>query len=692
MAGVDVTPNPTLVRQGRGSNALHWPGWAHLPRDARDVLFLLGVIAWTIAPHAWHLPVWCAVLCLAVIGWRAVLAVRNGPLPSRWVVMAVLVLTVGLTWFTHRTVLGKDAGVTLLVVLMSLKTLELRARRDALVVFFLGFFIVLTNFLYAQTLLVALAMLLSVWGLLTALVLAHMPVGRPALSRAAGVAGKAALLGAPIMVALFLFFPRMPPLWAIPQDDQAKTGLSGTLRMGGVAELAADETVAFRVRFEGPAPERNALYWRGPVLSRFDGLEWKRSELAGFGTPAERALKVSGNALTYEMTLEPQRLAMLPLLEVTPPFEPHAPQIDGLRLIWRRDLQWATNRAVAERLRFKATAFASATHGLQENRYSLQEWVELPAGYNPRMLAWAVAFQRNAADASHEALVQAVLAHIRSGYSYTLTPGTYGDEKGVHAIDEFWLDRKQGFCEHFATAFVVAMRAMDIPARVVTGYQGADEALQDGLLVARNSHAHAWAEVWLAGRGWVRVDPTAAVAPERVQISRSLRAPGGAFANAMNNLNPGLASTLRETWERINNRWNQWVLNYSRTEQFDLLERLGVRSPSWYDLAYLLLGLMSLAGLAGALWAWWDRHRKDPWQRLHARIAKLLGEHNVSALPHEAPRTLARKLQAQLGRSTQAAQAAQLLLDLERRRYGRAAQALPEPGWWPRFKRALASV
>jgi protein-glutamine gamma-glutamyltransferase len=235
------------------------------------------------------------------------------------------------------------------------------------------------------------------------------------------------------------------------------------------------------------------------------------------------------------------------------------------------------------------------------------------------------------------------------------------------------------------------MRAMDIPARVVTGYQGADETLQDGYLVVRNSHAHAWAEVWLAGRGWVRVDPTAAVAPERVQVSRSLRAPGGAFANAIGNLNPSLAATLRDTWERINNRWNQWVLNYSRAEQFDLLERLGVRSPSWYDLAYLLLGLLSLAGLAGALWAWWDRHRKDPWQRLHARIAKLLGEHNVSALPHEPPRTLARKLHAQLGRSTQAAEAAQLLLALERQRYGRQAQALPEPGWFSRFKQAMAS-
>jgi protein-glutamine gamma-glutamyltransferase len=671
---------------------LAWPGWSHLPRETRDVLFLLAVIAWTIAPHAVHLPAWCSALCAGVIAWRGLLAVRNAALPSRWVLIAVLAATVALTWFTHRTVLGKDAGITLLVVLMALKTLELRARRDALVVFFLGFFIVLTNFLYSQSLLVAVAMVLSVWGLLSALVLAHMPVGRPPLWLAAKVSGKAALLGAPIMVLLFLLFPRIAPLWAVPQEDQAKTGLSGTLRMGGVAELAVDETVAFRVRFDGPVPDRNSLYWRGPVLTQFDGLEWKRSEIAGFGTPPERALAVSGRAIRYEMTLEPQRLAMLPLLEVTPPFEPHAPAIDGLRLIWRRDLQWTTNRVIAERLRFKATAFEQATHGRQENRYSLQEWLELPPGFNPRMLAWAVEFQRQAGSVEHEALVQGVLNFIRQGYSYTLSPGSYGNDDGRHAIDEFWLDRKLGFCEHFATAFVVAMRAMDVPARVVTGYQGADAELQEGYLVVRNSHAHAWAEVWLAGRGWVRVDPTAAVAPDRVQGSRFLRAPAGVLANALGSIDPSLLATLRETWERINNRWNQWVLNYSRTDQFDLLEKLGVRSPSWIDLAYVLLVLLSAAGLGGAAWAWWDRHRKDPWLRLQERIARLLAPWGVQAWPHEAPRALALRVRQSFADEPAAQQVADLLLDLERARYGRTAQPAPPAAWLPQLQRALRQL
>ncbi|HXS30046.1 MAG TPA: DUF3488 domain-containing protein, partial [Steroidobacteraceae bacterium] len=214
----------------------HWPGWSHLPRDARDALFLLAVIGWTLAPHFSHLPWWCPLLTVVVILWRARLAVANAALPGRWPLIGVLLLAMALTWWSHRTLLGKDAGITMLVVLMVLKTLELRARRDALVVFFLGFFIVLTNFLYSQSIAVALTMLVSVWGLLTALVLAHMPVGRPPLARAGAVAARAALLGAPIMVVLFMLFPRMAPLWAVPQDTLAKTGLSGSLRMGGIAE------------------------------------------------------------------------------------------------------------------------------------------------------------------------------------------------------------------------------------------------------------------------------------------------------------------------------------------------------------------------------------------------------------------------------------------------------------------------
>lgn len=672
-----------------------WPLAGRLPRDARDVLFLLAVIGWTILPHLTRLPVWCSLLVGGVLTARAVLAVRAAPLPSRWLLAALLALAVGLTLNSYRTLLGKEAGVTLLVVLMALKTLELRARRDALVVFFLGFFLVLTNFLYSQSLPVAAAMVVAVWGLLTGLVLAHMPVGQPALREAGGLAARATLFGAPVMVLLFLLFPRMGPLWALPQDAGGRTGLSGTLMLGGVAEVANDDSIAFRVRFQGTPPAGEQLYWRGPVLSRFDGREWHRLERSSMGPAGllRSDLRTRGQPLRYEMTLEPSRLPLLPLLEATPALAEHAPRIEGWRVFQRADLEWLTDRPVIDRLRFEVQAWPDFEHGPQQAALGLQDHLALPPGYNPRTLEWAAALRRQPryAQAGAAELTDAVLRHIRgTGFTYTLAPGLYGDDDGRHAIDEFWLDRKLGFCEHFATAFVVVMRALDVPARVVTGYQGADPLPQDGYLVVRQSHAHAWAEVWQAGRGWVRVDPTAAVAPDRVVRSQSLRPPPGLMAGALAGMSPVLMERWRAGYERINNRWNQWVLNYSRAQQFDLLKRLGFDTPRWEDLALVMVGLGSAAALLGAGWALWDRQRRDPWERLQADMRQRLAALGVAAGAFEAPRTLAQRVRARLGPRGEPV-AAQLDA-LDALRYGRGAVQRPDRRWQRAFARAAAAA
>jgi hypothetical protein len=268
-----------------------WPGWRHLPRDARDTLFLLGVIGWTVLPHVARLPWWCTALTALVLAWRAQIALANAPLPRRWVVVLVLLAVAVLTGFTYRTLLGKEAGITLVISMMALKTLELRARRDAFVVFFLGFFIVLTQFLDSQSLPVAAAMLIAVWGLLTALVLAHMPVGQPSLKQAALLAARTALLGAPLMALLFVLFPRLGPLWGVPQDAAATTGLSNSMTLGSVALVAQDDGVALRLRFpDGRSPPRANLYFRGPVLTSFDGREWRRLEPSRFARHGDDAL------------------------------------------------------------------------------------------------------------------------------------------------------------------------------------------------------------------------------------------------------------------------------------------------------------------------------------------------------------------------------------------------------------------
>ena len=666
------------------SSLPRWPGWNNLPRETRDTLFLLAVIGWTVLPHLARLPWWCVALSALVLVWRAHLALANLRLPGRAPIVALLVVAAVLTLWSEQSLFGKEAGVTMLVVLMSLKTLELRARRDALVVFFLGFFLVLTHFLYSQSLFTALAMLVSVWGLMTALVLAHMPVGKPSLRQAGALAARSALFGAPVMVALFMLFPRIGPMWGTPQDALGRTGLSGTLRLGGVAEIANDDSIAFRVRLdEGFVLEPESLYFRGPVLSRFDGIEWRRraTGLADLSRgPGD--VRTIGNGLRYEVTLEPIRLPLLPVLEITPNMPGSAPQLDGYVVSMRRDLQWQTDRMVAERVRFAARAWPRFEHGLTLEPEERADALFLPAGFNPRVMAWAAEFRRQhglqGADAS--ALSAAVLDHIRGAeFSYTLAPGFYGRD----AIDEFWLDRRAGFCEHFATAFTVVMRALGVPARVVTGYQGAERSPIDGYYIVRQSHAHAWAEIWQRGRGWLRVDPTAAVAPERVARSRNLEPQPGLVAGALRTVSPELMLQLRDAWEALNNHWNQWVLNYSRTQQFDLLQRLGFQSPDWYTLGLIVLALGVLAAASGVAWALWDRHRQDPWQRLQAQIREVLAPLGVVARPHDPPRRLATLVRERLGNRSDVL--AYELDALDRARYGPRARRRPDPQWWRRF-------
>jgi transglutaminase-like putative cysteine protease len=640
-----------------------------LPRDARDTLFLLLVIAWVVLPQVGNLPVWCSTLAAVVLAWRAWLAVRGRPLPGKWWVSGLLVLTLAATFATHRTVLGRDAGVTMIVVLLALKTLELRARRDAFVIFFLGFFTMLTNFFFSQSLATAAAMLLALLGLLTALVNAHMPVGRPPLAQAARTAGALALLGAPIMAVLFMLFPRFAPLWGIPSDAMAgRSGLSASMQVGNLASLALDETIAMRVRFEGAVPPQSDLYFRGPVLSTFDGREWRalQPRLGSRFSPAipgGAQLEVLGNAVRYEVTMEPNNRPWILVLDAAM----KRPDVPGFETLMTSELQWVANRPVTDLLRYRVESHPQFLHGPRNNVAAvLPQYTELPAGFNPRTLALASEMRQDPAVAGRgqAALVQAALNRLRTGnYHYTLDPGVYGAD----TADEFWFDRKEGFCEHIASAFVVLMRAMDIPARVVTGYQGGERNAVDGFWVVRQSDAHAWTEVWLQGRGWVRVDPTSAVAPGRTGSFQRLQARRGVIATAFGTVNPNLAASLRAGWEALNNSWNQWVLNYTQSKQLDLLKNLGFQSPAWEDLAYVLLGLLVFVALCGAGWTLWERRQHDPWLRLLARTRKRLHAAGLELPAAAPPRQIAMLVTGRFGE--RARSLADWLLKLEMQRY-----------------------
>ena len=654
-----------------------------LTRDARDTLFLLVAIAAIELPHAEHLPVWATAIAVLVLAWRGWLAWRGEPLPGRVALVSVLAVCAALTWLSYRTLLGREAGITMLVVLMALKTLELRARRDAFVVFFLGFFLVLTHFLYSQSLLSAIWMLGAVWALLSAVVLAQMPVGQPSLALAARHAARTTALGLPAMVLLFALFPRIAPLWGVPADSVGRTGLSNQMAFGAMSEIANDDSIALRLRFDGPPPPQKELYFRGPVLSRFDGRTWRPVDQGTFGR--DDVLEVSGPPIRYEMTLEPLRIRVLPLLELSPQPVGSEMTLDELRLRRAPDLQWIAARPITERLRLKTVAYARHVVGPRQFAPELLAELQLPPGLNPRTRAWAESLRREARFAGlpeselAPALADAVLHHIASAdFTYTLSPGRYG-EADPNVIDEFWFDRRLGFCEHFASAFVVVMRAMGVPTRLVTGFQGMDPIEQDGYRIVRNSNAHAWAEYWVPGRGWLRADPTAAVAPERVDLGRALHpAP-----SALEQMSPVLWSSVRRSWETLNNRWQQLVLNYSRQNQFDLLQRIGFKRADWMGLGQLSAAVIALIALAGGVWTRWQARPHDAWTRQRTRILRDLHGLGVAAAAYQGPGRWAALLLDHFGSAAEPAAA--LLLSLEQTRYGPQAR----PHDWRQRRRWL---
>ncbi len=670
-------------------------------REGRDTLLLIAVLAWTLVPQIGVLPVWSLVYAAVALGWRAVLCRTGGGLPPRRVLLTALPLAIGLTIWTHNNLLGRDAGTTLLVVLTGLKALEMRTQRDRFVLCFLGFMLVLAAFLQSQTILQALAMAVSVAGLLTCLLLANRPLGQPGLLESARLALLPPLLGLPLVLLLFLFFPRVPPLWSTGAGESARTGLSDRLEIGRFVENVLDDAPALQVRFDGPIPPEPERYFRAQVLSVHEDASWTmaRGRPESLLTPLPLP-RTEGPTLRYEMTVEPLGMRTLPLLELTTTH----PEIEGatLDLVRHKDLHWEAMDPLDQRLRVRAEALPSGLIPTAVKPFPTAE-LGLPEGLHPRTRAWARSQrERQPRGWRPEQWSDWLLSEIRSGaFSYSLTPGL-PRRPGDDPVDAFWLDHRQGFCEHYASSYVIVMRELGIPARIVTGYQGGQINPFDQVLEVRQSDAHAWAEYWSVDRGWVRVDPTAAVAPERIRESRRLRPPG--LGGVLPTLGGASLESLRAIWGVVNHRWSLWVVGFTPRQQFDLMQWLGWQDPDLDDLvrvlqvgfaSLLLLGLgVSLRqGRSGRLIALWQRLR-DTLDRWPGRVpdeqrwlpAWLAIRHRLERLglplhPQHGPQSAARMCDEHWGHHTgteelrgAAAQLAASLAALERWRYGRAEQ------------------
>jgi protein-glutamine gamma-glutamyltransferase len=656
---------------------------APLARDKQDTLLLIASSLLVLAPHAAHLPPWVSLLCGATLAWRAGVTLLGRRMPPNIVLVPLAAAAMLGVLHSYHTLLGRDAGVAMLVLLVAFKMLEMHARRDLFVVVFLCYFLVLTNFFYSQTIPTALLMLASIVALLATQLSFQLTGVVPPLRTRLWMGARLLGLALPLAGAAFFLFPRIEgPLWGMPDDAHAaRTGLSDTMAPGQMSNLAQSEDVAFRVKFDGPVPPQPQLYWRGPVLGSYDGRTWSRVRPSRFVRPQPLALSVGGTPVGYEVTLEPSNTRWLFALEM-----PRAlPEVPGHGVTLSGALEIQSLDPIAERVRYDLVSFVH--YRLQPDASPVDgQWLTLPYGINPRARAEGQAI---ASEPDPARRVAAVLREFaQGGFVYTLQPPLL---PGRDTVDDFLYGTRAGFCEHYAGAFVFLMRAAGVPARVVTGYQGGDLNPLDGYLTVRQSDAHAWAEVWLPQRGWVRVDPTAAVAPERVQRSLAQALPAPApfgFEGLGRLLQPdpdSLLGRLRYAIGAVNNGWNQWVLNYTPQRQQNLVQRLQEGLSHWQSLA--LIGM--LCAMLFLVRKFSQRRKTDPVDALYSVLCQRLGQLGLPRAPDEGPTAYARRIADADLPSGPGAAATEFLRRYSAYRYGSQA---PGTGLVPILRDLLSRV
>ena len=569
------------------------------------------------------------LLRLAAVRWPALT-------PRRWMLLPLTLAGLAIAFDAYFSLVGRDAGTALLVVMLSLKTLELRAPRDLRALAVLFGFLLVSHFLFDQS--AWLALYLSALLIADVAIMADLtarPEGRP-LVRSLRVAGTLTLQALPLALVLFLLFPRLSaPLWNLGDPQQRSvTGMSDSMEPGSVAELVISGEPAFRARFDGPAPPQDRLYWRGLVLWDFDGGRWTRAP-RGAMPEARPWLAEAGGQVGYEVVLEQTNQPWLYALDM-PLAAPGTASLDG-------DFQLTAAQRVTKATRYRmvsATAYNTGPLDLDRETAGLQ----LPGNITPRMRDLVAGWQ---AGGGPQQVIDRALAHIRgSDFYYTLLPPPLGD----NPADQFLFETRRGFCEHYAGAFALLMRIAGIPARIVVGYQGAELAPWGNWYLVTQAEAHAWVEVWLQGQGWVRVDPTAAIAPQRVERGGLLDRLGAGTPLRFQLDETGIlvraVHRMRLLAAAAGVAWQDWVLDFSLARQERLLAAVGLGHLRQYGLALamvvvatVVLGLLTLALVRGA-------DRREPLERLYQQFCDGLARIGLPRGPSEGPLDYARRVVA----------------------------------------------
>ncbi|MEM6300558.1 MAG: transglutaminaseTgpA domain-containing protein [Pseudomonadota bacterium] len=643
-----------------------------LPRPA--LAWIIAAMAMLLVPHWNHIPAWVLVAYLLAFLWRIQAFRGRAELHGRWVKVLLALAAAGGVIASYGSLLGIEPMVAYLLTSFALKLTEMSSRKDAYVVIFLGYFVCLTGFLFSQDLLLVLYSLLLVWVLTAALVSVHQRSARLRDLRHLRLSATMLMQAIPLMLVLFFLFPRIPPLWSVPlKSHTAKTGMSDRLQPGDVSNLSQSDEVAFRVQFDGAIPPSQELYWRGLVMSVLDESGWRT--LRYFEVPAaeQRASPVTavGPKLDYSIIMNPTQQNWLYALRYAQSSKRYLRNLPDFRLY---------SPVIIE------NEFLYRVSSWPESRLepSLSDWrreVETRLTIDQNAQTRTLARELYSNTTSTREYVNEVLSFFReNAFYYTLQPPLLATD---NAMDDFLFRSRRGFCEHYAYAFTVMMRSVGIPARIVAGYHGGEVNPVNRTVIVHQFDAHAWTEVWVDGEGWIRVDPTSAVSPDRILygLERAVAAEGSFLADSP--LSPlrfrgvDWINGLRLRYDALTYRWQSWVTGFDGSAQLDLLRGvMGDISVRKSLIALLGTGMITM-GLVSALLFF----RRDPKRRhgFHAelhRFQQILYARGLARVAGEGPSALAERAQQRWPK--QAGELAAINSQLQRLVYSEAAAALDQ--------------
>ena len=615
--------------------------------------FVLGTLL-----HLGQAPLWVILLACGGAAWALAAAHGRARLPGRVLKVSLTVVLTATVLALFHTLNGLNAGSALLILMGAIKLLEARSPRDRLIVVGVAFYLLLAACLVSQELLRAPLYVLQAWVCCTALLYAAHPDAAVTSRTAGRMSARSLALALPLALLLFALFPRLSgSFWSLGGAGQAQTGLSDTMSPGSISELGTSVDPVFRVWFSGPLPPPQERYWRGPVLHDFDGYTWTRAHGDHFRA---ETLEYLGPAYHYQIRLEPDSTPWWPALDIV-----QSAKAPGTAVT--PDRQLLAYRPVHDQVSYTAVSYTSTQSHDTLSLVARGFDTDLAPDRNPR--SRALAQQMRAAAPSVAAFVNAALALFRNGrFEYTLTPPLLD----LNSVDDFLFNTRRGFCGHFASAFAMLMRAGGVPARVVTGYQGGEWNPIGGYLLIRSADAHAWVEVWEDGRGWVRVDPTAVVAPERLRRGIMDLLPGAGSVPERLLHQFSWLQQGHQAWDALNAWWSTQVIAYNYRSQMRLLDWLGFSKPGWEQLGWLLGGSLALWLLVIG----WQFARLRPTgapdrlARAYLRLCARLARHGPARQPYQGSLAYAAALG---GASEAAAQARELLRLYTQLRFGSVA-------------------